>query len=154
MVPQTVNGYELDQSNNFKDSSYLIRENNLTYSNLLGSKTFLPGSLNDSVFARMDTTKNQLRIKLNNSFGDRLLHYDSTSSVTTGAYASDSVFRSKFMGFAFQSIGSGNAIMGFDLTGSNTKLAIYYNYPKPGGTGDTTGFNYFNLLLLLLRQTM
>jgi hypothetical protein len=145
MLPQTVNAYEIDQSETFRpDSTNFIRENDLTYSNLLGSKTVLPASLSDSVFARMDTTKNQLRIKLDNSFGDRLLHYDSTSSTITGAYLSDSAFRTKFKGFALQSIGSGNAVMGFNLTGANTKLAIYYNYPKTGGTGDTTAINYFN----------
>jgi hypothetical protein len=108
----------------------------------------LPGSLSDSVFARFDTTKSQLRIKLDNSFGDRLLHYDSTSSSITGAFVSDSAFRTKFKGFALQSTGSGNAVMGFNLTGANTKLAIYYNYPKTGGTGDTTGINYFNFTSL------
>jgi Domain of unknown function (DUF4270) len=144
-MQQTVNVYEIDQSGNFRpDSTNFLRENDFTYSNLLGSKTFLPGSLNDSVFARMDTTKNQLRIKLDNSFGDRLLHYDSTSSSISGAYASDSLFRTKFKGFALQSIGSGNAVMGFALTGSNTKLGIYYSYPKTSGTGDTTSINYFN----------
>lgn len=125
---QTINVYELDQSNNNKfrsDSSYLIRQNSLTYSNLLGSKTFFPRNLKDSVKAYRDTTANQLRIRLNNSFGTRLLGYDSTSN---GAYGSDSLFKNKFKGFALQSMSTGNAVMGFDLTGVNTKLAIYYKY--------------------------
>jgi len=127
---QTVNVYELDQSNNNKfrsDSAYLIRQNSLTYSNLLGSKTFFPRNLKDSVKAYKDTTANQLRIKLSNSFGTRLLGYDSS---VNGAYRNDSLFKSKFQGFALQSMGSGNAVMGFDLTGENTKLAIYYKYEK------------------------
>ena len=125
---QTINVYELDQSNNNKfrsDSSYLIRENTLTYSNLLGSKTFFPRNLKDSVKAYKDTTAKQLRIRLSNSFGTRLLGYDSSGN---NGYASDSIFKSKFKGFALQSMGSGNAVMGFDLTGVNTKLAIYYKY--------------------------
>src|SRR5436190_21082832 len=146
-VPQTVNVYELDQSNTFKpDSVYLVRENNFTYSNLLGAKTFSPATLGDSVFAFMDTTKRQLRIKLNNSFGVRLLNYDSTG--TTGAYSSDSVFRTFFKGFALQSMNTGNAVMGFDLTGTNTKLAIYYRYSITGGTSDTTAISYFNFTSL------
>jgi hypothetical protein len=127
---QTVNVYELDQSNGNKfrsDSSYLIRENRLTYSNLLGSKTFFPRNLKDTVKAYQDTTVNQLRIRLNPNFGTRLLSYDSTGN---GAYGSDSLFKDKFKGFALQSMGSGNAVMGFDLTGVNTKLAIYYRYQK------------------------
>lgn len=125
---QTVNVYELDQSNNFRsDTAYLIRKSDLTYSNLLGSRTFIPRTLDDSVKAFRDTTSNQLRIRLDNSFGTRLLSYDSAGN---GAYAGDSLFRQRFKGFALQSMGAGNAVMGFDLTSFNTKLAIYYRYDK------------------------
>jgi hypothetical protein len=79
-----------------------------------------------------------LRIRLDNSFGQRLLNYDSTN-----AYKSDSAFNTYFKGFAIQSY-SGNAVMGFSLTSSNTKLAIYYNYPKPGGLGRDTTVTYFS----------
>ena len=81
----------------------------------------------DSVKAFRDTTTSQLRIRLDNSFGTRLLQYDSTGN---GAYGGDSLFRTRFKGFAIQSMSSGNAVMGFDLTGVNTKLAIYYKYEK------------------------
>lgn len=141
-VAQTINVYELDQSNNFRsDTAYLIRENRLTYSNLLGTKTVFPRTLNDSVKAYRDTTTNQLRIRLNNSFGTRLLGYDSTGN---GAYAGDSLFRQRFKGFALQSMTTGNAVMGFDLTGVNTKLAIYYRYNKGGPTRFDTTVAYFN----------
>jgi hypothetical protein len=136
---QTVNVYEMDQSNNFRsDTAYLIRKNQFTYTNLLGSKTFFPRTLNDSVKAYKDTTTNQLRIKLSDTFGNFLLHLDSTGS--NGGYVGDSVFRTKFKGFALQSMNSGNAVMGFDLTGVNTKLAIYYRYLDGGGPNswDTT----------------
>lgn len=141
---QTVNVYELDQSNDFRsDSLYLIRKNNFTYSTLLGSRTFFPSSLKDSVKAYKDTTVGQLRIRLNNSFGDRLLAYDSSA---TGAYLNDSAFKSKFKGFALQSMTSGNAVMGFDLAGANTKLAIYYKYNKGGPAilRDTVAYFVFN----------
>lgn len=125
---QTVNVYELDHSNNFRsDTAYLVRKSNLTYSNLLGSKTFFPRDLNDSVKAYKDTTTSQLRIRLNNSFGTRLLSYDSSGN---NAYGGDSLFREQFKGFALQSMSTGNAVMGFALTGVNTKLAIYYKYEK------------------------
>ncbi|MEO5947427.1 MAG: DUF4270 family protein [Chitinophagaceae bacterium] len=126
---QTVNVYEIDQnpSNNFRsDSNYLIRNEHFTYSNVLGSKTFAPKTLKDSVKAFRDTTANQLRIRLDNSFGTRLLSYDSVKTSLNGAYANDSAFKSKFKGFAVRSISSGNAIMGFNLNGVNTALAIYY----------------------------
>jgi hypothetical protein len=129
MIPQTINVYEMDQSNNFRsDTAYLVRQNPFTYSTLLGSRTFAPNILNDSIKVYKDTTKNQMRIRLDNSFGTRLLNYDSTGA--SGAYKTDSVFRTKFKGFAIQSMGPGNAIMGFNLAGANTFLAIYYKYEK------------------------
>ena len=80
-TPQTINVYELDQSNNFRsDTSYLIRKDYFTYSSLLGSRTITPSMLNDSVKAFKDTTVNQLRIRLDNTFGQRLLSYDSIST--------------------------------------------------------------------------
>ncbi|MBC7946662.1 MAG: DUF4270 family protein [Chitinophagaceae bacterium] len=144
-VPQTFNVYELDPSTVFEaDTAYLIRQNSFTYSNLLGSATITPSSLNDSVKAFRDTTKNQLRITLNNTFGRRLLDYDTISSGPNNAYSNDSTFRSKFKGFAIQSVSGGNAIMGFNLGGANTKLAIYYNYYHGLGTSDKdTTVTYF-----------
>ncbi|MES1214634.1 MAG: DUF4270 family protein [Bacteroidota bacterium] len=142
-IPQTVNVYEIDQTSPFNiDSFYLIRRNDFTYSNLLGTKTFLPSSLDDSVFARTDTTKNQLRIKLNNSFGNMLLSLDSTG--TSGGFSSDSAFRTKFKGFALQSMNSGNAVMGFDLNGENTKLALYYRYNNKNPSKLDTGVTYLD----------
>ncbi len=140
---QTLKVYELDQTNNFtSDSAYLIRKQNFTFNTSaplsLPGQTFLPRNLNDSVKAFRDTTVNQLRIKLDTAFARRLFNYD-----TTNAYKTDSIFRSLFKGFAVRSEGSGNAIMGFSLAGINTKLAIYYNYPKPAGAGRDTTVNYF-----------
>lgn len=151
LIPQTVNVYEIDQnaSQPFKsDSAYLIRTNPFinSYNTLLGTRTFLPAVLNDSVKAYKDTTKNQLRIKLDqNNFGRRLLDYDSTSGAN-GAYLSDSAFKTKFKGFALQSTGTGNAVMGFDLGGSNTKLAIYYRYDKMGKRDTTVEYFRFTTL--------
>ena len=124
-VAQTINVYEIDPFVEFRrDSNYLVRENIFTYSSLLGSRNIRPENLKDSVKAYQDTTAKQLRIRLSDVFGQRLLTYD-TTGVNDG-YSSDSVFKSKFKGFALQSVGIGNAIMGFNLTGVNTKLAIYY----------------------------
>ena len=133
VTPQTVNVYEIDPTINnafVPDSAYLIRRNDFTYTNQLGTKTFAPQVLKDSVKVKYDTTANQLRIKLDNSFGTRLLNYDTTTTILKGAYANDSIFRTKFRGFALRSMNTGNAIMGFDLAGGGTRLAIYYRYDK------------------------
>lgn len=124
-VPQTVNVYEIGgQIGDFRyDTTYRIRQNSIPKAGLLGSRTFEPRVLKDSVKAYLDTTVNQLRIRLSDAFGQRLLNYDTTG--TTGAYSSDSAFRNSFKGFALESV-SGNAIMGFNLGSGKTKLAIYY----------------------------
>lgn len=125
-VVQTVNVYEIPQTSQFGDTAFTIRESDFGKAGLLGSRTFEPKILNDSVKVYQDTTANQLRIPLDNAFGQRLLNYDTSS--TNGhisAYSSDSAFRANFKGFALESV-SGNAIMGFNLEGANTKLAIYY----------------------------
>ncbi|MEP7372955.1 MAG: DUF4270 family protein [Chitinophagaceae bacterium] len=130
VTPQTVNVYEIDNASDFRyDTAYKIRQTDITKAGLLGSRTFIPYILNDSIKVFDDTTANQLRITLDNAFGQRLLNYDTISSGTNAAYISDSAFRSKFKGFALESV-SGNAIMGFNLSGANTKLAIYYRFKK------------------------
>lgn len=143
MAQQTVNVFEIAQGSNFDaDSVYKIRENNIANAGLLGSRNFKPFELNDSVKAFQDTTANQLRIRLDNSFGQRLLDYDTT--ITNGnenAYSSDSAFNSKFLGFALESV-SGNAVVGFNLHGDNTKLAVYYHY-KRGVLADEDTVSYF-----------
>ena len=130
---QRVKVYEMEQSNVFKiDSLYQLRQQYFTYSNLLGTRDFYPYTLNDSVKVFKDTTANQLRIRLNDNFGRRLLTglgYDSVN-----AYSSDSAFKTYVKGFAIEADPSfGNALMTFGLVGeANTKLAIYYHYSKDG----------------------
>lgn len=148
-VLQTVNVYEIGgQIGDFRyDTSYRIRQNSIPRAGLLGSRTFAPRVLNDSIKAFNDTTVNQLRIRLDNSFGQRLLNYDTTKF--TGAYYSDTAFRTNFKGFNLESV-SGNALMAFNLTGANTKLAIYYkddNNDAPLNKWDTL-VNYFALTSL------
>lgn len=137
-IPQTVNVYEVGGNiTDFRyDTVYRYRENTIPKAAMLGFRTFLPRDLDDSVRAFQDTTSRQLRIRLADAFGDRLLKYDTAGA--NGAYASDSNFRQNFKGFALESVAGGNAIMGFNLTGTNTKLAIYYKYDVAPGDLDTT----------------
>ena len=149
-APQTVNVYEVAQGSDFRaDTSYRLRQAPLAKAGLLGSRTFQPRALDDSVKAFKDTTSHQLRIRLDDSFGDRLLKYDTSvaTGAINGAFLSDSAFNTKFKGFALESTG-GNAVMGFDLTGANTKLAIYYkddNNNAPVNKWDTV-VSYFSFV--------
>ena len=136
---QKVNVKEIDQFSDFRvDSFYTIRDPGPGTTTLLGTKTFNPVNLKDSVKAFQDTTTGQLRVRLDNSFGRRLLDYD-----TAHAYKSDSAFNTYFKGFAIEADQSlGNALMAFGIYNNpKTKLAIYYRYTK-GGQDDTT-VNYF-----------
>jgi hypothetical protein len=133
-IPQSVNVYEVDQASDFNwDSSYLVRQNNISYSTLLGSGTYTPKDLDDSIHLFKDSASHQLRIKLDDAFGQRLLAYDS-STAGKNAYASDSIFNTFFKGFAIVPGGTGNALIGINLLSS--KLSIYYKYNH--GKTDTT----------------
>lgn len=129
--PQQVQVFEMNQADQFRyDSIYQINTNNFTYSNAIsGVKTFLPSDLNDSVSLFREAAVNQLRIRLNDNFGNRLLGYDSTN-----AYRSDSAFNTYFKGFAVvpTNNSNGNGLVGFSLADTNTKVALYYRYTKMG----------------------
>lgn len=145
-LPQTLNVYEIGGNiTDFRyDTTYRYRQNTIPRAGLLGFKTIVPKDLDDSVKVYKDTTAKQLRIRLNDSFGQRLLAYDTAAN---GAYTSDSNFRQNFKGFALESVAGGNAIMGFNLLGANTKLAIYYRYDVAPGDLDTT-VNYWTFTSL------
>lgn len=142
---QKINVYQLDELMKF-DSSYNTNAN-FTYSNLLGTKTFSPQVLKDSLFLFRQKLKNQLRIRLNNSFGDLLLSQDSAAGKP---YNSDSLFRAFFKGFAIvpdvPGVG-GNALMNFAISDTNTYLRLYYRYIK-NGKQDTTNrsFTFLNTI--------
>ncbi|RYF52039.1 MAG: DUF4270 family protein, partial [Cytophagaceae bacterium] len=140
LAPQTFNVYEI--GNTFRaDSNYRIRDYAQTRLGLLGSRTVAPYLLNDSVRAYKDTTSNQLRIRLDDSFGERLLGYDtSAANGRIAAYVNDTTFKNNFKGFTIESTG-GNGLVGINLLGANTKLAIYYkddNGDAPTASWDTT----------------
>lgn len=85
-------------------------------------------TFNDSVNYGFENASNQIRIKLSSSFANKLMKtFDSSSN---GAYASDSLFRLNFKGFAVRpaSGSAGNALVRINLLDTNTKLALYYNY--------------------------
>jgi uncharacterized protein DUF4270 len=138
---QRIRVYEIDPSNEFRtDSFYQVRQEYFTYSSLLGSKDVFPYQLNDSIKVFEDSSSNQLRIRLSDSFGDRLLNYDSTN-----AYATDSAFKTYFKGFAIEADGTmGNGLMAFGLSNEpSTKLAIYYRYNNNGQYDSTVSYFQF-----------
>jgi hypothetical protein len=97
--------------------------------------------LGDSVNNRFENTKNQIRIKLNQSVAKRFIKdYDSTN-----AYASDSAFSSYFAGFAVTADPGvpANALLKVSLSDTNTKFALYYSSNSTGATQRDTSVSYF-----------
>jgi hypothetical protein len=144
---QTLRVYEIDPNSGFNDTT-LYRYNDpasdfATTGGELGSATFAIQHIQDTItlIRGSDTTqvKNVVRIRLNNSFGDRLASYD-----TTNGYKNDSLFRSLFAGFSIKADPTGNALSHFSLADlANTKLTVYFRY----GKSDTSSFDYYHVVL-------
>jgi hypothetical protein len=80
----------------------------------------------DSLYRYNDIISNQVRIRLNKSYGDELLkNYDTSAN---GAYHSDSLFQRFFKGYQIVPETAGNALLRMNLLDTNTQLAIYYRY--------------------------
>ena len=130
VTPQKVNVYQVSTGFKFDSSTCTSQTFDPP---VLGSKIYLPARLSDSIFSPNDTSDNQLRITLSNSFGENLLKQD-----TTGGLKSDSLFKEFFNGFAIVpdvSFG-GNALTYFSLADTNTKLCLYFKYSN-GSIHDT-----------------
>ena len=116
------------------------------YGELLGSKTFSPSVLNDSLYLFKQNIDRQLRVRLNSNFGRSLLTFDTSA---TSPFRNDSLYRDFNKGFALIPQTSGtqaNALMSFAMSDTATYLRLYYKYKKDGKT-DTTHKDFtFNTL--------
>jgi hypothetical protein len=92
-------------------------------------------NLGDSVFPLKERARNQLRIPLNNSLGVDLI-------TDTSNFRSDSAFKDQLKGFAIvpRDNGLNNALVGFNLLDSNTKLSFYYRAKNGTSKPDTSVF--------------
>lgn len=146
--PLTLEVYEIDNDpNNFKaDSIFLISDQIDHFSTVLGSKTFFPITLKDSIRIAegSDTVyyTNVLRIPITDvDLKSRLLNWD-----TTHYYKNDSIFKTGFKGIAVKTAASSvnkKALTYWDLTNNNeTKLTFYYRYKRTGETNfDTVSYS-------------
>lgn len=132
MAPQKVDVYQLNTSGfKFDSSTCSAQTHDQT---LLGSAVFVPSALNDTPYP-----KNQLRIKLDNAFGESLLKKD-----TFGIYKTNPAFKDFFAGFAIvpDTLFGGNSLTYYNLLDSNTKLSFYYKYPLSATTDSTVVVNF------------
>lgn len=120
------------------DSSYSLRDF-IPYDRMIGTRTFAPSILNDSVPLFRYTTINQLRIRLDDNFGRLMLRLDSSAG---NAFNNDSLFRQFLPGLAVVPDPSfGNALMGFNLSDTSSYIRLYYRYTLNGKT-DTTSKSF------------
>jgi hypothetical protein len=125
--------------NNIKADSLYSSTDVIPANNLLGTYTLDPRTFDDSVKVFRDTTKNQIRFRLNNSIGQRLLNvFDSTN-----AYRSDSAYKANFAGLQIRPT-SGNGLVKINLNTTNTRLALYYKFRQRESGRDSTTVRYFN----------
>ena len=118
------------------DSAYSINDA-IPYNQLVGSRTFSPSELNDSVPVFRRKVANQLRIRLDNQLGQQLLLLDSAAGKP---FNNDSLFKRFLPGLAVvpdPTNSSANALMGFNLSDSNSHIRVYYRYDSLGKR-DTT----------------
>ncbi|MEJ7683393.1 MAG: DUF4270 family protein [Segetibacter sp.] len=137
-IPQNWEVKELSDTLE-RDSAYPVSQH-FNAGNILGSKNIDITTLEDSVKYGFEMASHQIRIKLDQSFANRLIkQYDSTN-----AYASDSLFRQNFKGFAVGPAGGmGNALIRVSLLDTNTKLALFYNYKIPDSPKVSAAVSYF-----------
>lgn len=134
-----LNVYEVSQADRMKgDSVYLTTKDfattgsSLTYSG--GAVTIDTKRLTDSLHMGAEQATNQIRLRLTDALGNKLLKgYDSTT-----AYKSDSAFSTYFAGFQIAPQSTGNALMRVNLTDTNTKVALYYRVRKDATSFDTS----------------
>lgn len=131
---QTINLFRVTEKLT-ADSAYNTNTP-ISFGESLGSKTFAPSILDDSLYVYKQSLKNQLRIRLNTSFAKSLLSFDTTGR---SPYKTDTLFREFLKGFALvpQQNSTANALMSFAMSDTATHLRLYYRYSKEGKQ-DTT----------------
>jgi hypothetical protein len=124
---QKFNVFKLTDKLN-SDSAYRT-DAVISYNEMLGSKTFSPTILNDSLVLSNQRVANQLRIRLSDDFGRQILSWDTSAGQPLH---NDTLFRNALPGFAVvpdvAGASSANAIMGFLVSDTNSYLRIYYRY--------------------------
>jgi len=136
--PLALHVYEMDPENKFSvDSAYnntvsFEKGNELTQNN---GELVSPYKLNDPDTIKQfnEDATNQLRIHLNEAFGNRLLHvYDASN-----AYINDSTFHNYMRGFIVEAEQKGSALLQLNLSDTSTRLSLYYHYKNSSGNTDT-----------------
>ena len=130
-----LNVYEMDPENKFiADSPYnnTISFEKATPLNETGiAQDISVQNINDidTFTTYNEDVTNQVRIRLNSVFGERLLNYD-----TSVVYGSAASFNNYFRGFIVEPAQQpvSNALIRISLTDTSTRLSLYYHYTTAG----------------------
>lgn len=137
---QKVNVYKL--ASKLKPDSAYRTDVDLPYKELLGSRSFAPNILDDSISVFRQRVSRQLRIRLSDDFGRQVLSWDTLSGQPLN---NDTTFREALPGFAVvpdvAGAPSANALMGFFISDTNSYVRIYYRYDT-AAKKDTTFKTY------------
>jgi len=147
--------YKIDKSStNFKDTArYLNFQPNGLLTRISESTPILPSSLRNFTYikgSKLDSVKNQIRIKLTDAFLAELVANLDTSSTGFGnnIYRSDSIFKSFFRGFAIKSDETSaskvNGLFNVNFNSANTRLEIHFKR-RNKNVIDTTFSSFFFL---------
>lgn len=121
-------------------SNAIVYNNNKTFTKAQELTEYnLPKYVDIRTLDDVDTTKgyyteittNQLRIRLNKSFGEKILKADSATYFT-----SDTAFNNLLRGLIIQPETTGQALISLNLTDTTTRLSLYY-HNKSGDTLST-----------------
>jgi hypothetical protein len=142
LATQTFEVREIQSHFKFEDTGYKIDNPDLPVEGgVLGSKSFLYSTLNDSLIYRngKDTvrTAGELRIHLDTSWARRFVNYDTT---VNNAYNNDSLFQTNFRGVEVRpSDGSvnKNALAYFNLNENARTRITFYCRIQNNGKADT-----------------
>lgn len=126
----------------FRDKTDTVRKLNYQPNLSMGSVVSFPTTITPkqiAAFARQnkglikDSVNNQIRIRLNTAFAAAIFNgQDSSSTGPNNAFYNDSIFRSKFNGFAITSTGVGNTLYYVNLAEAKTRLEFHYHKTKAG----------------------
>ncbi len=121
----------------FRDSVYRDKPTNYqpTTGNLIGSANIDVRTLGNYIKLNngRDSVRNQVRIKLSNSFAAQLFARDSTASNSVNnAFYNDSIYRRFYNGIAVLANGSGNGLIYINLADTATKLEVHYRRRNNG----------------------
>jgi len=147
LAPQTIKVYELTEALRGDTSYYSNHFITPSPASLIYSQTFVPDA-KDSVTVNAVKYGPMLRLKLANSFGNKILNGGANLN-------SQEIFRNYIKGIYLTAtqkdvMGTGS-ILNFDLTGSNAGIQIFYHSPADSGSlsvyvngSSSQRFNTFN----------